>query len=62
MEIPGNVPSMLEKARGLEPDVLMLDFEDSVPTTDDAKRQARRQIAEFVGSGRRRAFETVVRL
>lgn len=62
MEIPGNVPSMLEKARNLEPDILMLDFEDSVPTTDEAKRQARRLIAEFVQRGEWRAREVVVRI
>lgn len=35
--VPGNQPAKLEKARGLEPDVLVLDLEDSVPPAEKGK-------------------------
>ena len=38
---PGNVEAKVLKSAGLPVDVLMLDLEDGVPGTDDAKAQAR---------------------
>lgn len=44
--VPGNKPSMLEKAAGLSPDVLVPDMEDSVP--DAEKAAARSTIVEWL--------------
>ncbi|MBI4287245.1 MAG: CoA ester lyase [Chloroflexi bacterium] len=38
--MPGNQPSKLEKAKGLSPDVLVLDLEDSVPPAEKEKGRA----------------------
>jgi citrate lyase subunit beta / citryl-CoA lyase len=52
--VPGNKESMLAKAAGLAPDVIVPDMEDSVP--DAEKANARKVVREFLpqlGPGRR---------
>ncbi|HUQ53257.1 MAG TPA: CoA ester lyase [Gammaproteobacteria bacterium] len=44
--VPGNKPSMLEKALGLRPDAFTPDMEDSVPAAE--KANARETITKFV--------------
>src|SRR5262245_10609130 len=61
MEVPGNVPRMLDKARGFDADVLMLDLEDSC-LDDAAKVEGRRLIGDAVRAGGFRAREIGVRV
>lgn len=44
--VPGNQPTMLEKAQGLRPDAFVPDLEDSVP--DDEKANARNITASYL--------------
>ena len=44
--VPGNQPSMLEKATGFSPDAFVPDMEDSVPTAE--KANARKTVAEHL--------------
>lgn len=53
LSIPGNRQNMIEKARALPADVLVLDLEDSVPLAEKAKARAmvRNSIAGLAGKG-----------
>lgn len=53
-------PQMLEASRTAPADVLFLDLEDSV--ADDRKVEARQIIRDFLGAGRPRALEVLVRV
>ena len=58
--MPGANPRALEKAKGLDADVLIFDLEDAV--APEAKAQAREQVAEAVQSGGYGSREVVVRI
>ena len=62
VEVPGNVERMVKKAETIQADVLMLDLEDSVPTTDEAKEDARRLVGQFLDNGHYVAGEIAVRV
>ena len=55
LSIPGNRQNMIEKARALPADVLVLDLEDSVPVTEKAKARAmvRDSIPGVAGKGQK---------
>jgi len=55
LSIPGNRQNMIEKARALPADVLVLDLEDSVPVTEKAKARAmvRDSIPGMAGKGQK---------
>lgn len=57
--MPGANSRAMEKARGLDADVLILDLEDAV--SPEAKTSARRQVADAVrrGYGRREVVVSV---
>ncbi len=58
--MPGSNARALEKARGLDVDVLLLDLEDSVAM--DMKDMARKQVAEAVKAGGFGHREVVIRI
>nr|WP_319391529.1 CoA ester lyase [uncultured Cohaesibacter sp.] len=58
--MPGSNARALEKARGLDVDVLLLDLEDSVAM--DMKDMARKQVAEVVKAGGFGHREVVIRI
>jgi citrate lyase subunit beta / citryl-CoA lyase len=62
IEVPGNVQRMVDKARGFEADVIMLDLEDSVPVDAESKAEARQVIADAVTAGGFLAREVAVRV
>lgn len=47
--VPGSNPRALEKARGLDADMLIIDLEDAVP--DDAKAEARSAAISYAAAG-----------
>ena len=57
--VPGSNPRALEKARGLDADVLIFDFEDGV--APDRKEEARKQVAAALKAGGYKA-ECVIRI
>ena len=59
---PGNVENMVDKARGFPVDVLMLDLEDGVPGTDEAKARARMVLEKALTSSNFAAREKAVRI
>ncbi len=58
--MPGSNARALEKARGLDVDVLLLDLEDSVAM--DMKETAREQVAKAVRDGGFGHREVVIRI
>lgn len=60
LSVPGNRPSMLEKARGLPADGLHLDLEDAVPPAE--KERARETVQELLPGFPLRAQAVVVRV
>lgn len=59
---PGNVAAKLEKARSLPVDVLMLDLEDGVPSSDSAKQRARELLGEAIVAGPFATREIAIRI
>jgi citrate lyase beta subunit len=59
---PANVEGMVEKARGFRVDVLMLDLEDGVPNTDDAKARARSVLGRALEASTFAAREKAIRI
>ncbi len=59
---PGNVETMVEKARSFPVDVLMLDLEDGVPNTDEAKMRARAILEKALTSSSFAAREKAIRI
>jgi citrate lyase subunit beta/citryl-CoA lyase len=62
MDVPGNDPRKLEKAKAMGMDVAVLDLEDSVPLTDEEKRAGRKCIAAALEAGPYRAREIAIRV
>lgn len=62
LEVPGNIQRMVDKSRGFGVDVLMLDLEDSVPATTEAKVTARGILSEAIPRGGFQAREVALRL
>lgn len=62
IEVPGNIERMMKKSRAFETDILMLDLEDSVPATDEAKIEARAGIAAALEEGGFVARELAIRV
>ncbi|MBT6829158.1 MAG: hypothetical protein HOA58_06520 [Rhodospirillaceae bacterium] len=58
--VPGANARALDKARGLEADVLLIDLEDSV--APDAKQAARQQVIQSLGEGGYGGRELIVRV
>lgn len=59
---PGNVEKKIRKSAKLPVDVLMLDLEDGVPNTDDAKAQARQLLGDVIRSEKFACREVSVRI
>ncbi|ODT21484.1 MAG: hypothetical protein ABS54_12625 [Hyphomicrobium sp. SCN 65-11] len=59
---PGNVEAMVEKARSFPVDVLMLDLEDGVPNTDEAKSRARTVLERALTSSTFATRERAIRI
>ena len=59
---PGNVEAMVEKARSFPVDVLMLDLEDGVPNTDEAKSRARTVLEKALTSSTFATRERAIRI
>lgn len=59
---PGNVKSMVEKARTFPVDVLMLDLEDGVPSSDEAKARARKVLERALLDSTFAAREVAIRI
>lgn len=59
---PGNVETMVEKARAFPVDVLMLDLEDGVPNSDEAKALARRVLGKALKTGAFATREKAIRI
>lgn len=62
IEVPCNIPKMLAKSETFPVDILMLDLEDSVPATDEAKTEARANIRAALETQTFAARELVVRV
>jgi citrate lyase subunit beta/citryl-CoA lyase len=60
LSVPGVSVKMLDKARSLEADEVIIDLEDSVPA--DLKAQAREQVCQGLRSGEWRASTVAVRI
>ena len=60
--VPSHREELLHKASLLEPDVLLLDLQDSVPLNDAAKAAARENCVETIRLRRHRALEVSVRI
>jgi len=60
LSVPGVSAKMLDKARTLEADEIIIDLEDSVPA--DRKAQAREQVCASLRSGDWRAATVTVRI
>ncbi len=60
LSVPGNVRKMIDKARSLPADVIMLDLEDSVPL--EQKEDARKLVIESLLSGNWNGFVMSVRI
>ena len=58
--VPGSNARALDKARGLDADILLIDLEDSV--APDAKQMARRQVAAALAQGGYGGRELIVRV
>ena len=58
--VPGNRPSMLERARTFNADIIMIDLEDSVPAGD--KANARKLAGEWVPELHRQGKRVMVRV
>ena len=59
---PGNVAAKLMKAEAFPVDILMLDIEDGVPDTAEAKGRARELLGAAVSVNRFRARELAIRV
>ena len=59
---PGNVEAMVEKARSFPVDVLMLDLEDGVPNTNEAKARARSVLGKALKTSSFAAREKAIRI
>lgn len=59
---PGNVEAKLVKAESFPVDILMLDLEDGVPDTAEAKTRARELLGAAVSAGRFQAREPAIRI
>lgn len=59
---PGNVEAKLAKARGFPVDILMLDLEDGVPDTAEAKARARDLLGAAIREGGFAAREIAIRI
>jgi len=59
---PGNIEAMVEKARNFPVDILMLDLQDGVPNTDEAKARGRTVLGKALASGAFAAREVMIRV
>ena len=59
---PGNVETKIEKAKGFAVDILMLDLEDGVPDTREAKDRARHLLGDAIRNGGFNAREVAIRI